>query len=526
MTHSAESNSISKDEPGDDVFHPSTLLNKPKLSRQAALDAIKKRRRREEAEKTNNSLNEKQQSASSNSENPVTFEEQKDATDYLVRLKKLNDIELSLKPTTPPASATVEACESTDSTASENINGMNNARTTNTRIKLNDAQAHRQLQQLKRLTKEQEDKEDFVRVKPKEQIPITSFWTHMEPYFRNLTEEDRDYLKQKTEDEKYYLLPPLGMHYSDRWAEEDQELGLAFMDSAATSLSIPRNGFHKNSTSSNDSSNNNNGHNSDNNHSNNEEIEVEFGTLTDRLIASLVKENILSSDEEYENDEDINDDLEDEDEEKDDDPAGDEPKDTSEYASVLTTEIIDKYQPLSILQMKVDPTAEIVDFEERLKRELRYAGLLTDDDIDWKAKEDDEICAELRKLSRSYKEQVKANEYRKKKLLEVVDCQLQFEQYRQVLDTLDNQVEQGYLKRFRPQKSKKRKGNGPKPTLSENTIYAMEKRKTWVDALGGIFCDKNMNMPQQSIYTDNNSDNALGFSTETRPPPSSTSNNL
>jgi len=40
------------------------------------------------------------------------------------------------------------------------------------------------------------------------------------------------------------------------------------------------------------------------------------------------------------------------------------------------------------------------------------------------------------------------NEYRKKKLLEIVDCQLQFEQYTQVLDTLDSQVEQGYIKRF------------------------------------------------------------------------------
>lgn len=33
-------------------------------------------------------------------------------------------------------------------------------------------------------------------------------------------------------------------------------------------------------------------------------------------------------------------------------------------------------------------------------------------------------------------------------MLEIVDCQLQFEQYRQVLDTLDNQVEQGYIKRY------------------------------------------------------------------------------
>lgn len=51
-------------------------------------------------------------------------------------------------------------------------------------------------------------------------------------------------------------------------------------------------------------------------------------------------------------------------------------------------------------------------------------------------------------MGRELKEQVKINDYRKKKLLEVVDTQLQFEQYRQVLDTLDSQVEQGYMKRF------------------------------------------------------------------------------
>lgn len=68
--------------------------------------------------------------------------------------------------------------------------------------------------------------------------------------------------------------------------------------------------------------------------------------------------------------------------------------------------------------------------------------------IDWNAKEDDEICAELRTLGRELKEQINTNEYHKRRLLEVVDCQLQFEQYRQVLDTLDTQVETGYLKRF------------------------------------------------------------------------------
>lgn len=68
--------------------------------------------------------------------------------------------------------------------------------------------------------------------------------------------------------------------------------------------------------------------------------------------------------------------------------------------------------------------------------------------MDWNAKEDDEICAELRKLSRELKEQVAINEFRKKRLLDVCDKQIQYEQYRHVLDNLDSQVEQCYIKRF------------------------------------------------------------------------------
>lgn len=68
--------------------------------------------------------------------------------------------------------------------------------------------------------------------------------------------------------------------------------------------------------------------------------------------------------------------------------------------------------------------------------------------MDWNAREDDEICAEIRRLGRELKEQVETNEFRKKRLLEVVDQQLQYEQYRSVLDTLDAQVEQAYAKRF------------------------------------------------------------------------------
>lgn len=41
------------------------------------------------------------------------------------------------------------------------------------------------------------DEPDIVRVKPQHQVPIYTFWNAMEPYFRPLTEEDRNFLLQK-----------------------------------------------------------------------------------------------------------------------------------------------------------------------------------------------------------------------------------------------------------------------------------------------------------------------------------------
>jgi Histone acetyltransferases subunit 3 len=49
-------------------------------------------------------------------------------------------------------------------------------------------------------------------------------------------------------------------------------------------------------------------------------------------------------------------------------------------------------------------------------------------------------------LSRELKEQLKLNNERKARLAAVVEKQLQFEQYQQVLDMLDSQVDQIYVK--------------------------------------------------------------------------------
>ncbi|KAI9250026.1 histone acetyltransferases subunit 3-domain-containing protein [Sporodiniella umbellata] len=258
--------------------------------------------------------------------------------------------------------------------------------------------------------------EDFARVKSKDQVPLTTFWAAIDPCFRPLTEQDRDFLLQIS-DKKPFLIPPLGEHYSQRWKREDKLLQLSPKE-VTQPLSC---------TSS----------------------------LSDRLFASLVTEDLLDEMPDIQNGEETED---------------------------------------------ITMNADAVDFEERLKEELCYAGLLEGYKEELNTRENDEICAELRALGKEYQEQTVVNEIRKKKLLEVVDQQLQFEQYRRVLQALDRQVEQGYLKINRNQKSKKNAVKSESSILSENTASAANKRKTWINALGEIFKDRNLDMPSKTIY--------------------------
>lgn len=196
---------------------------------------------------------------------------------------------------------------------------------------------------------------DFVRVKPKDQVPIATFWTAMEPYFRNLTDEDRAFLLEKNDNAKMYLIPPLGQYYMDVWAEEDQALGF---------------GSHSRSSSKSSSTTTTTTTTTDklkylqNNELTDENLlqnDIGCGTLTERLLSSLVAEELLDPSEllQPEEDEEMDDATNSED----------------------THANMNKHHGRTIMELSSEPTDEIVGFEERLRRELRYAGLFGDDDV-------------------------------------------------------------------------------------------------------------------------------------------------
>ncbi|KAG2177203.1 hypothetical protein INT43_007860 [Umbelopsis isabellina] len=321
---------------------------------------------------------------------------------------------------------------------------------------------------------------DYARVKAKDQVPIQTFWTWVEPYFNALTEEDRRFLLPKEDDPDAHIIPPLGRHYIEVWAENEQSL--------LPSMSSPRSPAYYSPTR----------------HSvrdlnlskpepphyiysekmlADQHLAIEdlsCGALTERLISSMLKE----------------------------DPAKDalesvEMDDSStEGGQNDTFDSIDETDDESWSDILEQPSEETTNFEEKLQRELRYIGLLGDDEFDLSNREDDEVCAELRTLSRELKDQLKLNNERKAVLASVVEKQLQYEQYQQVLDMLDSQVDQIYVKHNKAQKSKsKRKPIAPViKTMPENCAWSMQRRKMWVDSIGAIFRDQSVIMPKESIY--------------------------
>lgn len=94
------------------------------------------------------------------------------------------------------------------------------------------------------------------------------------------------------------------------------------------------------------------------------QYDLSCGSLTERLISCLLREDLLSPNEvNGHEDEDVGPNIEDEDNHMD------------------TTEVNNDQPTVAATEPTLYPPERIVNFEDRLKRELRYAGLLVDDDV-------------------------------------------------------------------------------------------------------------------------------------------------
>ena len=73
-------------------------------------------------------------------------------------------------------------------------------------------------------SKPSEVMEDFSKLKQPSQTLITTFYSSVEPFMRNIKEEDVGFLEYTGDEIEPYVMPKLGRHYLEVW--EDQDMGL------------------------------------------------------------------------------------------------------------------------------------------------------------------------------------------------------------------------------------------------------------------------------------------------------------
>lgn len=173
---------------------------------------------------------------------------------------------------------------------------------------------------------------------------------------------------------------------------------------------------------------------------------------------------------------------------------------------------------------------DVVDLEERMKRELKGSILINDQDevstllaasqlmleqADGQHasnREDDEITAALRQCQRLLLEQTQINDARKSRLADIAQHRLAYAEYTTSLDGVEKSIESAWTKRVKkygaaPKKSTAN-ANGDttngRPPVTDNVMRLVQTRQAWVDTVGRTMKARPRGevtgIPEQSVY--------------------------
>ncbi|XP_054720996.1 transcriptional adapter 3-like [Uloborus diversus] len=252
---------------------------------------------------------------------------------------------------------------------------------------------------------------------PKFQKPDNSnrFWSYLEEYWAEISQDDittlEDWLKVHDHDSEYQTIPPLGEHYTSKWIDEDL---FEEMKEGSKSAECPK-GFV------------------DENYSNcaekaellakaKEECyniqEYVSGSLTERLVAALVKGNLMTS---------LDNDLD----------------------EACSSEAV------AMKQNHLKPDRAVSEIlEKRLLRELLHNDYLQSEDADTDT--DDELLGELKMLQFSLKPISEHNKLQKTNLLSCAKAEMKKQEVKMKLQECDAKVMESY-RTMAAARSKKKK---------------------------------------------------------------------
>lgn len=332
---------------------------------------------------------------------------------------------------------------------------------------------------------------DYSNAKPSNQVQFNTFSSYIDPYFRPFTEEDLAFLRERGDRVNPYLIPRRGKrHYTEVWAEEDGSMSVDGPQQGRDKLPLnqPRGSIEQ----------------MDDNVAETDQISA--GPVLSRLLATLRPEHRAPASEEKptangltNGEGNINGETNGDFEVS--APAGDGPV-PFPSATQMPGSNDDAWKKAT------HPKLDYAQVDERIKQELRHIGFLPPDtEPDYDAHYDDETAQRLRVLQEMLKARAIKNAAMKARLMDLVKEQMASQEYNTILEDLDDQVKTAYLKRNRTlgksKKAKKPGGAGggshfvagekgvgatgmARPGLGDATKSIMEKRRKWIDTIGGV----------------------------------------
>ena len=243
------------------------------------------------------------------------------------------------------------------------------------------------------------------------QIPVNLFWSHVDPFFSSLTEEDFKFLKENELDESLFLIPRPG-----------------YCNSADSfNINIPNSYQNAHTPISNESFANNSAFFSNSPSPN-------YKLLSMRIITLLLEENLIDNEEEQE----------------------------FLHSSTLSSPVpspTSSESKLSLPNNENFSLENVPDLQNRIMQELSFINLpakVTNFQPETVHNPVDESFRHLKCLQYCLRAVHAVNTRRKEALYAFLKSRMASMEYYSILDELDKQIENAYTKRYRPAKKKKR----------------------------------------------------------------------
>ncbi|KAK8847442.1 hypothetical protein IAR55_005300 [Kwoniella newhampshirensis] len=317
--------------------------------------------------------------------------------------------------------------------------------------------------------KQSEVDEDYSNTKAPSQVAFPTFWSGVEPYLRDVREDDLAMLGFKADAPESYEIPPRGRHYTDVWDEEDG-------NAPGTTPRFPVPNLRQQQQSQ---------HGQVNGplaiphfvpavELRDENLVDEhrgLGSLTERVVAAVVGKFGFG-----------------------------EKKDESEKRPEAPDD--SNREPARV---------DVVDLEERMHKELRAVMLLGEhDEFDPFNKEDDEVTSALRQCQRLLSQQTALNDARKARLADIAKQRLAYTEYQSALEGVEKAIEASWAKRVKkfgttPKKSSSSSATpAGRPPIPEHVKKLVGTRQHWIETVGQCMKERPrgevVGLPGRSVF--------------------------